>query len=228
MINYIENCRHEYVTRQAKELFNVISSLMAHKVPSEVDEKICYDFVIRWNSPDCRNPGTKIDQMIFDRVTDMFNELDISIDISRQGIKNQITVSLLQGVTLLKKNITFYWSNSCGMYVNKRTGKPSYDYETKIGPQFTGTKSQWNELLVDTILDCARDVETTHHCRKLDTIYVNASVLSILETSMRHKPVIEENSLRGTIRGMLCNVKIIVNNDLDNRVIIALTTNGVR
>ena len=96
---------------------------------------------------------------------------------------------------------TLHWCPEPGTFVNTLTGdKVTFSTMLNIGPRFTGTHDEWNETLVEAVIDAANrlaKIDRTTDERTVipaDTVKVWASpqAFRLLQASVLCKPAINK------------------------------------
>jgi hypothetical protein len=88
--------------------------------------------------------------------------------------------------------ITLHWSRVPGRFVMKKTG------ESVSGIPFEGTVREWYETLVETIIDCVRELAQARDLLLHVDITVHPDVNCILQCSIRFHPAPPSSSIVGS------------------------------
>jgi len=175
-VQIIEQRRRDYVSREAKQLFDSIVELACQKTPADR-----YELTVFWQE---RPPV--LDKMIMEKAGDLFKEMCSDLTVAREDAKRLKVWLTPEGTGEEHVLFKLFWSRHPGKFVNKRTGQPAI-IPGYPGPVFDGTVREWYETLVETIIDCGnqmwRDLKETP-----TTVYVGQDVKCILESSVLFKP----------------------------------------
>lgn len=217
---FIERRRREYVKAEAQKLFEkIIEHVIAQSPNTSYAFSVQYDIHAR-----------VIDDMIFQRTKDLFQEMNSTLSITRlsasdSSVQGHVTVPLTEQLETkqLKK---MYWSRAPGKFVNKYTGKEiSLASDLSTGPAFNGTVREWYETLVETLIDAGNAI----HKKALDapeTIYVSPDVNCILECSVLYRPTYNTDFPHV---GTLANrYKIYRDESLKNSIFVSLVKNQTK
>jgi hypothetical protein len=98
--------------------------------------------------------------------------------------------------------VNYYWSKRPGTIVNKTNGKSLTGLSE--GLNFHGSAEEWNETLIETILDVRNQVWRERQIMFECDIEVSFNALALLENSILYKGSLtrEGDGPHGSIRGM--------------------------
>lgn len=217
-IEFIERRRREHVKVEAQKLFETIVDHIITQTPAG-----SYEFSARYKAH-----APVIDDMIFQRAKDLFQEIGSTLLISRTSefdVEGRVAVP---SVTELKveKLKKFFWSRVPGKFVNKHTGdEVKLSTPKSDGAVFTGTVREWYETFVETLIDAGNSI---HRVAKEvpESVYVGPDLSTILECSVLYRPTF--NSAEPHV-GTLCNrYKIFKDETLKNSAFVCFAKDGTK
>ena len=109
-------------------------------------------------------------------------------------IDQEILGDLIKGATADK----LYWSRNPGQFVNRQTGADRTAGGT-IGPDFTGTVSEWYETLVETINDVSASIHRKTLRGGANFLVCGPEVANILEFTSGFRASVTHDDDKGTV-----------------------------
>jgi len=116
-----------------------------------------------------------------------YHNLDAEVELTQllsQQIALDIDREILAHILKDASAATYYWSRKPGDYVNKTTGA------SVSGGSFTGTKREWYEVLVETIIDVANTIQRKTLRGAANFLVCGPDIATIFEASMLYRPTV--------------------------------------